>query len=308
VRPDLDPEEAAIRSSARAVQSYLKDEQLDLSVTMAAPNVPVSKVGVRITRGTVTRALARSEPKAVEETITVVGKLNGANHRTGLVEIAVVDGEPIRAKAPPPLRGLLLKRVIGSGYTFRIHRGETADGSWKLEAIDPVDPSDELIESLTLKPEPTVLTSKLVPQQNLQRVVQLVRVVASGAIASADTMGMADTDSTKRHINYIKQAAHVLRLISEAGELLSAGRTLAALPEQHVMQFLAFQFETSVVGKAWLQWSEVDDVFELDPSTAEVFLAESELGLAESMARRRGRTLRNWVRAFHASQEEAESD
>ena len=145
------------------------------------------------------------------------------------------------------------------------------------------------VESL---PElPSEISSELVPQvDNLTRIVDVVRILASRRELSEETLGIA-----QRHVDYAKQAARALNLLTETGELTKAGTAMARLPPGRVVTFLVGQFETSIFGRAWIAWSGATGVKDLNPETAWDFLRKRAGWTREGMIKRRGRTLRRWA-------------
>ncbi len=142
-----------------------------------------------------------------------------------------------------------------------------------------------------LEPLPTVITSRAVPQvDRLDKVTRIVELVASGAPLSVDTTGLES-----RHINYHKQAARILHLLSDEGELLPGGATLVRLPPERRFAHLAIQFEVSICGHAWMDWAGVKGVDALEPESAFEFLRQ-RVKLPDSMVQRRGRSLRRWAK------------
>ena len=71
---------------------------------------------------------------------------------------------------------------------------------------------------------------------------------------------------------------------------------LTTLSESRVLDFLSLQFEMSTVGRVWKAWAGVEDLLGLDENSAIEFLLAK--GLSDSMAKRRGRTLRKWLLQF----------
>jgi hypothetical protein len=139
--------------------------------------------------------------------------------------------------------------------------------------------------------------SKGLPQQDrLDRVISVVQILANGRHPVPADLGMRDGKNSVRHIGYMKHAAKVLGLIGGRETLLPAGRTLVSLPESRQLSFLSHQFEISSVAMAWREWAAVQDLESLDDGTAKAFLLSR--GLTDSMAERRGRTLRTWLKAF----------
>lgn len=286
------------------VYSVLSASSLDLSISMEAPRARLTRAHTRVTHTIAIRSLSarRRTVELVRAPHTVIGMLEAANHRTGVVEIGLEDGATLTCEIEASRRAELLNLVIGRRYAFAIEwRSGGEQPTWSLMSIGSRDggPPPREIE-LALLPPGAKLASDFIPQQDrLDRVVQVVRLIAAGRPVTPSAMGMTDTKSSVRHINYMRHAAKVLRLCTEGGDLQPSGWTLATLAEHRALPFLALQFETTAVGHAWLEWAEVLDVEGLDPASATDFLRARAV-LSESMAVRRGRTLRRWVEAFQA--------
>jgi hypothetical protein len=259
----------------------------------------------RLTAGTLNSQLRKLRQRKKETSIpqrVVTGVLEAANHRQGTFEVIADDSEQIRGDMPANRRPLLLQKVIGRRYRFTLKETITsgAPGDEKrhvtLISIDSID-GVLIAEPEIIETEPKTLSSGDVPQQDrLDRIVQVIRVIASGAELEPKQLAMANTSSSLRHLDYMRHGAKVLGLLTEDGTLTSAGSTLAQLPDSRVLDFLSVQFELSTVGKLWKKWSRATDLHGLDPDSAPRFLRQH--GLSDSMAERRGRTLRKWLQKF----------
>ena len=257
----------------------------------------------RIVSNRLTLAL-RNLRQTQETSVTrsVIGVLEGASHRNGIFEISAEELGPVRGTVPQARRGLLLEKMIGRAYVFEIDEKVTVGAAgdtkrhWILVRVGAV--ADEVVPvQAQVAVLPQAITSADVPQQDrLDRIVAVVRLVAKGVDVQPTRLQMADTPSSRRHIKYMRHGAKVLGLLATDGTLTTSGRQLAQLPESRVLDFLSVQFELSVVGSLWKRWADANDLYELDPESAVDFLFENQL--SPSMARRRGRTLKRWLKEF----------
>ena len=181
-----------------------------------------------------------------------------------------------------------------------------------IQAIEGDTSETDVPERSTWSIRDPVSSDHIPQQDNLDRIFQVMRLVASGIAVTPSKMGMKEgTDkergNSKRHIDYMKHGAKVLGLLSDSGVLTPAGETLVMLTHEKAMKFLSLQFQATIVGRAWINWSNVREIEELDPDSAVEFLRERAVcgtgknqgkPLTDSMLERRGRTLRKWVEEF----------
>lgn len=140
------------------------------------------------------------------------------------------------------------------------------------------------------------VSSLLVPQANdLGRVILFIKNLAQG-----EHFDSSSEEITPRQIVYYKTAARLLGLVRNNHTILTPiGHKLAmSATEREQYQIVAERFETSECGWAWLKYSEVDSVYDLDSSTAAQFLTTMSFGLSENTAVRRATTLKQWVDTF----------
>lgn len=134
-----------------------------------------------------------------------------------------------------------------------------------------------------------MLRSVDVPQANiLARVVSHVR----------DAHATSASERRDRDFEYYSRAAQILGWLDDDRRPTASG--IALLEKSDRLPRMRIAFAASAVGRAWLEWSEVESVRELDRATAEAFLKEAS-ELAESTATRRAATLRQWLDALQAS-------
>jgi hypothetical protein len=285
------------------------DQGVDLEIGIAVPGPSGVRHRIRIGHVRAGRFIEKMTlaPVPFATPTEIVGTLDGANHRTGKFEILPSDS--VTAITGTVARGgysILLNKTIGEMYKFALSRVPDAARveKWELIGLTPVrgEPrTDTTPTGEVLAPLPNTITSAAVPQtDSLDRIIQVVEVVASGKVLASTTI-----DLSQRHIDYHKHAARLLHLLSDEGTLAPAGATLVALPPSRRYDHLAIQFEVSICGQAWMKWAGVSRVADLDPETAFEFL-RNKSNLTEAMVARRGRTLRRWARDLSSSRRTAE--
>ncbi|EDW8956983.1 hypothetical protein AVF70_000368 [Salmonella enterica subsp. enterica] len=99
----------------------------------------------------------------------------------------------------------------------------------------------------------------------------------------------------ERHVSYYKHAARILGLLKSDGTLTSLGQKLARTENKDQrMSITAKAFEESECGWAWINWSGVDSLKDIDPSTSDNFLRERCPSLTGTTIGRRAGTLSAW--------------
>ncbi|HBC3486402.1 TPA: hypothetical protein KDY96_003252 [Vibrio parahaemolyticus] len=140
----------------------------------------------------------------------------------------------------------------------------------------------------------TFIDSGKVPQANdLDRVIEIVcRIVGGEKIRHENIDGL----SSQRQVQYHTDAAYCLGLLNKNLSVTSAARFLAAVENKEIQyKFLADRFESSEFGWAWMKWSQVNRMSELDEGTARDFISECVKGLNETTSKRRASTLATWL-------------
>lgn len=111
----------------------------------------------------------------------------------------------------------------------------------------------------------------------------------------AETITAEILNVEQRHVAYYKQAAMILGLISSSGTLTSIGEKIALCGDSETkMKITAHAFEASDCCWAWINWSDVKKMSELDPKTATQFLKECCPTLSSTTIKRRAQTLSIW--------------
>jgi hypothetical protein len=298
----------AARSNIVQFVETLAQKELDATVGVVDPRL-FEKPRKRLVSSTIRPAIEQIRADRHEHSIShqFSGTLEGASYRLATFEAfadEAVAGElrHVKGDVPSDRRSMLLHKVIGHRYKFAVEERVTIAGTgeerrqWNLESLNSLD-GERVSESSETLEEARKLLSAHVPQQdNLDRIVAVLRLLANGTEVRPTALGMPDTQSSLRHIEYMRQAARILGLLADDGSVTAVGQMLARLPESRVLDLLSVQFELSTVGRLWKKWSEVADLHHLNENSAVQFLLES--GLTPSMAERRGRTLRTWLLRF----------
>ncbi|MCU0672984.1 MAG: hypothetical protein MUE69_09375 [Myxococcota bacterium] len=125
-----------------------------------------------------------------------------------------------------------------------------------------------------------------IPQADrLERVVDRVRAAVVGEPFAA---------GGSRDEAYYRRAAVLLGWLSVDGAPTDAGTRVAFLTGADAMVRAAVDFESSTIGRAWLAFSGLERIEDLDPSSATRFL-EQVTTLAAPTVARRAVTLRQWL-------------
>jgi hypothetical protein len=98
---------------------------------------------------------------------------------------------------------------------------------------------------------------------------------------------------SRDHAYYVS-AAQILGLLTESGEVTSAGRAIARVGTAEQLRATVVHFESSVCGKAWIEWSKGRTLLDVSPDTAFDFIKANVLDLGQDTARRRASTLTTW--------------
>lgn len=148
----------------------------------------------------------------------------------------------------------------------------------------------------------SVVDSSHVPQANiLKKVFRFIDILASGEYPTSEDLGMGNR---KRQVNYYRHALEVLGFY-DSGLLTSSGQQIASLHAiEDRYRCTVVHFESSRVGYAWIQWSGVNYLSEVEPESAMDFLESQAIGLAQSTITRRANSLTSWCNTlapFHYS-------
>ncbi|MGK3123436.1 DUF6575 domain-containing protein [Candidatus Pantoea formicae] len=140
------------------------------------------------------------------------------------------------------------------------------------------------------------LKSSQVPQADtLEHVYEIVENIWSNGYLVKDTLSLED-----RHILYYTDAAKNLGFITNTGTVTAIGQQLMLASDDNKTLVSARAFENSHCGWTWIVWSGVDNLGEVNATSAKEFLDECANTLSESTKIRRARTLRNWCKKMQA--------
>lgn len=130
-----------------------------------------------------------------------------------------------------------------------------------------------------------------IPQANsLERVFQMVEMYAKDHEVSPKILKIEP-----RQISYYKHAMRILGFIDDNDKITPAGRQIARL--QHLEARLGatvVHFESSICGEAWIRWSKVGTLLEVDPQSAAQFIQECAVGINSETIKRRAQCLAMW--------------
>lgn len=151
----------------------------------------------------------------------------------------------------------------------------------------------ELKDRADSRPRYVKITSLDVPQANeLSQVYQAAFAMeAKGFVEHSDISNIG----TPRQVAYYLQAARILGLLDKKNWPTSRTKILgSANSDAERKKIVAFFFEDSEVGRAWLEWARESRMSSINPNTAEAFLIACVPSLSENTARRRASTLVQW--------------
>ena len=146
-----------------------------------------------------------------------------------------------------------------------------------------------------MREKPRRLPSAFVPQASpLERVISVVKQLAAGCPAH-ELQGFEREDDRTR--NYFLKAGTQLGFLDAHRRVTLLGQKLAGESDGDALATFAEAFRVTPCGAAWLAWSGVNRVDELDPRTAQRFLREAT-DLSKNTSERRASPLINWVRTI----------
>jgi hypothetical protein len=169
----------------------------------------------------------------------------------------------------------------------------------QLDDHDPIAFDIQAPTSQLLRDAQSVSATRVpsgdVPQANdLEKVFRFVELVHSGEYPTPDSL-----DIVGRQVNYYRRAAEILGYLKD-GRLTPGGRLLARASKTERWQSALERFTASDVGSAWIEWSEVSSVLEVDPTSAADFLRDVTVGLSEATVKRRAASLESWHEQLQA--------
>jgi hypothetical protein len=141
------------------------------------------------------------------------------------------------------------------------------------------------------------VSSENIPQADeISRVIKYVNAKADLKPYNSETENITD-----RQILYYESAARMLGFTDKIGMLTPAGWRLSLYRDNEIEQYkiIVERFETSLCGWAWMQYSGVKSIYDVNPDSSEEFLLQYAIGLSPDTAKRRAKTLRHWLTRFN---------
>jgi len=183
----------------------------------------------------------------------------------------------------------LLEAIVSTSVNFEL-KSKFSDDSiiviYKKDAVSYL----KSISNLALQ----YVSSYQVPQaDDLDKVFKIVDMTWNGDDINPITLGV-----DKRHVAYYKHAAKVMGFLETNGSITATGQKIASSFEDLDLRYriTARSFESSNCGWAWVNWSGVSKLSDIEPESAENFLLESCPSLSDETAKRRATTLSKWCK------------
>lgn len=181
----------------------------------------------------------------------------------------------------------LLEAIVSTSVNFELKSKFSDDAIIKIYKKDAVSYLKS-ISGLALQ----YVSSYQVPQANdLDKVFKIVDMTWNGEDITPSALGV-----DKRHVAYYKHAAKIMGFLETNGSITAVGQKIASTSEDMQLRYriTARSFESSNCGWAWVNWSGVNKLSDIEPGSAETFLLESCPSLSEETAKRRATTLSKW--------------
>ncbi|EPT5086544.1 DUF6575 domain-containing protein [Salmonella enterica subsp. enterica] len=179
----------------------------------------------------------------------------------------------------------LLQSVVSTGTNMELKSNQTGDLIFLLTKAGA-----EFYLKIISRMSTLAVGGHQIPQADtLDKVFKIVEVKWSGEPCTVINTGLQE-----RHIYYYIHAAKVLGLLDANGKVTAIGQKLVQSEKEVQYKIAARCFEVSHIGWAWINWSEVENLSQIDPDTAEKFLLEQCHSLSKDTIARRSRTLRHW--------------
>ena len=140
------------------------------------------------------------------------------------------------------------------------------------------------------------VSSELVPQANsLERINHLLDYIKRDTPLNKESVGLSD-----RQVRYYVHASKILGLIDEDVHLTTLGRLVLLSDGDEKKRALKLAIEKSEFGKAWIAWSGMSTIEEIDPETAAEFLRQRSPDLSSRVTlSRRASTIRRWLKTLN---------
>ncbi len=237
-----------------------------------------SMVPVDARPGSFALSFKAQEMNTIEELLLTLNQLVIRKHDiTSFIEKNKIDAQSLSA---------LFQGIIDTSSDFELKSNNTNEIILKISKRD----AEIYINKLTRMASEYV-SGYQVPQANMMdKIFQLIQLIWEDKPISNQTIGL-----DARHIAYYKHAAKILGFINQSGYLSALGQQVAELDNiERKYSIAARSFEASHCGWAWITWSGVKNLSEVNPKTADDFLKEKCLSLSDKTKIRRASTLRQW--------------
>ncbi|QNR12241.1 hypothetical protein MUY32_16135 [Enterobacter roggenkampii] len=179
----------------------------------------------------------------------------------------------------------LLQSIVSTGTNLELKSNQTGGVIFLLTKAGAEFYLREISRMSSL-----AVSGHQIPQADiLEKVFKVVEVKWSGEPCSFENTGLQE-----RHVYYYLHAARVLGLLNANSHVTATGQKLVQSEQDNQYKIAARCFEVSHIGWAWINWSGVDNLSQIDPDTAEAFLLEQCRSLSRDTIVRRARTLRHW--------------
>ena len=207
-------------------------------------------------------------------------------------ELNVVHGEAMSLDVVQ-LIGELQRTQLSLGLELWSAAGDMSSVSFDIKALGKTK-----LEAY--RGSVRVIRSIDVPQANdLTKVIYVVEISADGR--DARKVGIPDVGD--RQWDYYFHAARILGLVTAFGATTPAGNQIVRTTDQQErLRRLAFLFETSDIGQAWLTWTGSNSVMALPtekPNVVDFLTNQTESG--GSTIGRRADCLIKWVTEFRSA-------
>ena len=200
-----------------------------------------------------------------------------------------------RKKIDVQMLSSLFESVKNTSSSFELKSNSTDDILLTVRKTDA-----EFYSSTLIKLSGEVVGGYQVPQANMiEKVFEIVSLKWQDK-----HLDIVSTGLDVRHILYYVHAAKILGFLTESGAISALGQQLAESDPERRLRIAARSFEASHCGWAWIKWSNVKNLSELDPTSAERFLNQRCLSLSDNTKLRRASTLRQWCEALKPSYRE----
>jgi len=152
-----------------------------------------------------------------------------------------------------------------------------------------------------LQPNIRVFSNDVPQASNLELVIEFASLLVrySSSYSTVREKFLEINGITKRHFSYYRRAVQILGLADEREQPTTVCYMLNRLSQiESKVRFLAYQFISSNVGSAWINWQNVSDLSEIEVDRSVDFLKSACPSLSQITIERRAGTLTAWVNKF----------